>query len=181
MYDANGNPIEGVFVDQDNDGDIDDDDKVINKSPDPKVTMTFGSTFNYKNWDFGFNLRASIGNYVYANVHAERSVLNRTYQNAGLSNLIDSDFYFDGSKTTNNLYMSDYWLRNGSFLRCENIAAEGPAAPAPLRGRAEPVRDYKVQGPRPRSVRRHRQQRVPAPNLFQPWRGCDILMTIKHI
>ena len=83
--------------------------------------MTFGSTFNYKNWDFGFNLRASIGNYVYANVHAERSVLNRTYQNAGLSNLIDSDFYFDGSKTTANLYMSDYWLRNGSFLRCENI------------------------------------------------------------
>ncbi len=121
VYDANGNPLEGVFVDQDNDGDIDDDDKVINKSPDPKVTMTFGSTFNYKNWDFGFNLRASIGNYVYANVHAERSVLNRTYQNAGLSNLIDSDFYFDGSKTTNNLYMSDYWLRNGSFLRCENI------------------------------------------------------------
>lgn len=121
VYDANGNPLEGVFVDQDNDGDIDDDDKVISKSPDPKVTMTFGSTFNYKNWDFGFNLRASIGNYVYANVNAERSVLNRTYQNAGLSNLIDSDFYFDGSKTTNNLYMSDYWLRNGSFLRCENI------------------------------------------------------------
>lgn len=123
VYDSNGNPIEGVFVDQDKDGDIDDDDKIINHSPDPKVTMTFGSTFNYKNWDFGFNLRASIGNYVYANVHAERSVLSRTFQNSALSNLIDSDFYFDGSSavTSLNLYMSDYWLRNASFLRCENI------------------------------------------------------------
>ena len=121
VYDEAGNPIEGVFVDQDGDGDIDDDDKIIKHSPDPKVTMTFGSTFNYKNWDFGFNLRASIGNYVYANVHAERSILNRTFQNSGLSNLIDSDFYFDGSLTSQNLYMSDYWLRNASFLRCENI------------------------------------------------------------
>ncbi len=121
VYDENGLPIEGVFVDQNGDNVIDDDDKVINKSPDPKVTMTFGSTFNYKNWDFGFNLRASIGNYVYANVLSDKTTLNRTYRNSSPSNLIDSDFYFDGGLSTANLYMSDYWLRNGSFLRCENI------------------------------------------------------------
>ena len=121
VYDENGLPIEGVFVDQNGDNVIDDDDKVINKSPDPKVTLTFGSTFNYKNWDFGFNLRASIGNYVYANVLSDHSTLNRTFMNSAPGNLVDTDVYFDGSLNTANLYMSDYWLRNGSFLRCENI------------------------------------------------------------
>ena len=51
---------------------------------------------------------------------AQRNVLNRTYQNNNLSNLVVNDFYFDGS-TGADLYHSDYYLRNGNFLRCDNI------------------------------------------------------------
>ena len=40
--------------------------------------------------------------------------------NTNLSNLLVNDFYFEGTGTVNNL-MSDYWLRNASYLRCENI------------------------------------------------------------
>ncbi|MDE6804096.1 MAG: SusC/RagA family TonB-linked outer membrane protein, partial [Muribaculaceae bacterium] len=66
VYDAQGNPVEGAYVDQNGDGVIDTHDLVVRHSKDPNVTMTFGSNFRYKKWDLGFSLRASLGNYVYA-------------------------------------------------------------------------------------------------------------------
>lgn len=119
VYDNAGNPIEGVFVDQNGDGIINSDDKVINHSPDPKVTMTMSNTFRYKKWDLGISLRASIGNYVYNNVLASNSGLDGV-NNYGLSNLVKADYYFK-NKGAANYYMSDYFLENASFLRCENI------------------------------------------------------------
>lgn len=122
VYDANGNPIEGEYVDQNGDGQINDSDLRIRYSRNPKVTMTFGTTVNWKNWDFGINLRANLGNYVYNNVLSNNTTLNSTYKNAQLSNLVKSDVYFTGDVNPNrNLYLSDYWLENASFLRCDNI------------------------------------------------------------
>ena len=117
VYDANGDPIEGAYVDQNGDGEINDADRVIMHSKDPKVTMTFGTNLRYKNWDFGMNLRASIGNYVYASALRGGTVLSDIFGTSGqLSNRFKSDLYFE-----NNQNLSDYWLRNASFLRCDNI------------------------------------------------------------
>lgn len=115
VYDESGAPLEGVYVDQNGDGQIDDSDKIINKSPDPKVTMTFGSQFRYKKWDLGFNIRASIGNYVYNNVLSTKAVYNDLFT-YGLNNVVENDYYFEQPR-----YMSDYYLRNASFVRCDNI------------------------------------------------------------
>ena len=115
VYDESGAPLEGVYVDQNGDGQIDDSDKIINKSPDPKVTMTFGSQFRYKKWDLGFNIRASIGDYVYNNVLSTKAVYNDLFT-YGLNNVVESDYYFEQPR-----YMSDYYLRNASFVRCDNI------------------------------------------------------------
>ena len=115
VYDESGAPLEGVYVDQNGDGQIDDADKIINKSPDPKVTMTFGSQFRYKKWDLGFNIRASIGNYVYNNVLSTKAVYNDLFT-YGLNNVVENDYYFEQPR-----YMSDYYLRNASFVRCDNI------------------------------------------------------------
>lgn len=115
VYDESGAPLEGVYVDQNGDGQIDDSDKIINKSPDPKVTMTFGSQFRYKKWDLGFNIRASIGNYVYNNVLSTKAVYNDLFT-YGLNNVVENDYYFEQTR-----YMSDYYLRNASFVRCDNI------------------------------------------------------------
>ncbi|MEG1539088.1 MAG: TonB-dependent receptor [Muribaculaceae bacterium] len=120
VYDKAGKPLEGQYVDQDGNGVINDDDLVLRHSKDPKVTMSFNTNFNYKNWDLGFVLRANIGNYVYNNTLAQRTNLSNTYKNSGISNLIENDFYFQGTGTLG-LYKSDYWLRNGSFVRCDNI------------------------------------------------------------
>ncbi|MDE5627119.1 MAG: TonB-dependent receptor, partial [Candidatus Amulumruptor sp.] len=120
VYDMDGLPIEGCYVDQNGDGTIDDNDRVFRHSKDPKVTLAWNNNFSYKNWDFGFQLRASIGNYVYNNVAAERTTLSGTYNTSGVHNLIASDFYFQGGQTTNTYY-SDYWLSNAGFVRCDNI------------------------------------------------------------
>ena len=115
VYDEAGNPIEGAYVDQNGDGIIDGNDRVVNRSALPKVTMTFGSNFRYKNWDFGFSLRASLGNYVYASSIRGGTATDGVFRN-GYGNLFESDVYFQ----TNQNY-SDYWVRNASYLRCDNI------------------------------------------------------------
>ncbi len=120
VYDQDGMPLEGVYVDQNGDGTIDDNDRVLKHSRDPKVTMSWNNTFSWKNWDLGFQLRASIGNYVYNDVASTHSTLSETYNTSGIHNLIKTDFYFQGNETTNRYY-SDYWLSNAGFVRCDNI------------------------------------------------------------
>lgn len=115
VYDANGDPIEGVYVDQNGDGQIDNEDRILNHQKDPKVTMTFGSQFRYKQWDLGFSLRASLGNYLYNNVESSNGYYDRMFQ-YGLHNLVVADYYFNAQQE-----VSDYYLRNASFLRCDNI------------------------------------------------------------
>ncbi len=106
VYDTNGLPIEGCYVDQNGDGTIDDNDRVFRHSKDPKVTLSWNNTFSYRSWDLGFQLRASIGNYVYNDVASTHSTLSATYNTSG-ANLIKTDFYFQGGQTTNT-YLSDY-------------------------------------------------------------------------
>ena len=120
VYDQNGDPIEGCYVDQNGDGTIDDNDRVLRHSKDPKVTMAWNNSFSWKGWDLSFQLRASIGNYVYNDVLSTHSTLSDTYNTSGIHNIIDAEHIFKGGETTNR-YLSNYWLRNASFLRCDNI------------------------------------------------------------
>lgn len=116
VYDSNGDPIEGCYVDQNGDGQINQVDLVFKHSRDPKVTMTWNNNFSYKNWDFSFSLRANIGNYVYNNVKAGRIYTAGMYTNSTLRNLVKNDVYFSGQE-----FYSDYFLENAGFLRCDNI------------------------------------------------------------
>ena len=122
VYDKDGKPLEGVYVDQDNNGVINDDDRRIYHSKDPKVTMSFSSTFNWKNWDLGFAMHANIGNYVYADAMSDHAVVDNCWKNGKVNNLIQTDYYFNGTiNPAIGIMKSDYWLRNASFLRCDNI------------------------------------------------------------
>ncbi len=68
VYDTEGNPIEGLYVDRNGDGAITGDDRYRYQKPAPTVFMGFTSLLRYKNLDFSFNGRINIGNYVYNNV-----------------------------------------------------------------------------------------------------------------
>lgn len=120
VYDQNGKPVEGLYVDRNGDGVITNDDKYRYKKPAADVFMGFSSGLNYKNWDFGFNGRVSLNNYVYNNVMSGQATFNNLYNSVGYLNNI-SDAVFD-SEFENPRYWSDYYVRNASFLRLDNIS-----------------------------------------------------------
>jgi iron complex outermembrane receptor protein len=123
-YDDNGKPIEGAVVDRNADGQITPDDLYFYKSPVAPVTMGFSSRLEYKNWDFGFSLRANIGNYVFNDAAAGAS-------NVGAGEIFAFSKYLtnrpiaaikDGwSSYAMTSVLSDRWVQNASFLKCDNI------------------------------------------------------------
>ncbi len=119
VYNPDGTPLEGVFVDRNGDGTITPDDKYLYHSKDPAVTLNWQNTFNYKNWDLGFSLRASIGNWVYNRNESNNAFISAT-STAPLSNLLNNVYLWKSTRTTE-LITSDYFVRNASFLRCDNI------------------------------------------------------------
>ena len=121
VYDENGKPLEGVFVDRNGDGQISDDDLYFYKSPAAPYTAGFSSRVQYKAWDFGFGLRASFDNYVYWDKGAGFSNIAKRYDDSFnyLQNVIPQAV--SNGWTTYDKVVTDYYVRNASFLKCDNI------------------------------------------------------------
>jgi TonB-dependent starch-binding outer membrane protein SusC len=121
-YDAEGNPLEDVYVDRNDDGRINTSDLYIFKQPDPVITMGINSQFSYGSFDFAFNARVCLDNYMYNNV-AANSTYGSLYNSMGyLSNV--ASFANDTKFATGaNTRFSNYYLENGSFFRMDNINA----------------------------------------------------------
>lgn len=122
VYDSNGDPIEGQYVDQNGDGQITEEDLIMYHSRDPKVTLTWNNTFSWKNWDLGISLRANLGNYVYNNLKYSNSrVYNVSAAQYQLGNLLANTPLFYNAANAQQLPLSSYFVENASFLRCDNI------------------------------------------------------------
>jgi iron complex outermembrane receptor protein len=81
--------------------------------------MGFSSMVRYKNFDFSFNGRLSLGNYVYNNVASNYGSYSEMYKSVGfLGNLNKSILQ---TKFNSPQYWSDYYMENGSFLRMDNM------------------------------------------------------------
>ncbi len=118
-YDANGNPLEGVYVDQNGDGVINADDKIFYHHVHPDITVSWHNTFNWKNWDFGFVLRGAFGNWAYNANTMNNSFISAT-NSAPLSNIMSNTYLFESAKSEM-LQLSSHWVQNASFVRCDNI------------------------------------------------------------
>lgn len=122
VYDENGNPIENMFVDRNGDGIINSSDKYIYKKPAADFMMGLTSKMTYKNWDFSFSLRSSLNNYVYYDFLAGKANVSGSglFSNTAYSNTTPEAIAL-GFTGKGDYYMSDYFVRNASFLRCDNI------------------------------------------------------------
>ena len=119
VYDADGNPIEGEYVDRNGDGVITDNDLYRYKKPTADVLMGFNSKFTYKQWDLGFNGRVSLGNYNFNSTAANAALgVNELFGNNALSNKPTSALK-TGFQSRQRL--SDYYIQNASFLKIDNI------------------------------------------------------------
>ena len=142
------------IIDQNQDGAIDEQDKVFKHSPVAPVTMGFQTKFQFYNFDLGISFRAAIGNYVFNNVVATR------LQNVAAGNLardgyyknlpvdVFNTYYVDGYNMTiyneagtsiigNAEYsITDRFLENASFLRCDNITLGYSFSKSKISGRA---------------------------------------------
>ena len=124
-YDSNGKPIENAVVDRNGDGQITQADKYFYKSPAAPVTMGLASRVEYKNFDFSFSLRASLGNYVYNN--NEQGMANVNSTEVWKSSLLYMNNYTYEAVNRNwqtyqiTSQLSDFYVHNASFLKCDNI------------------------------------------------------------
>lgn len=121
LYSTDGSPIEGAFADLNGDGIINGDDRYIYKNPDPDFVLGFASNFNYKNFDFSFNMRASIGNRIYNALKANRAYNALIKPDAELGNVLTSVLDTNFNNVNGENVISDIYIENGSFLRMDNI------------------------------------------------------------
>lgn len=121
VYSADGNPIEGAYVDKNGDGKIDENDRYMGKSPYADITMGLTTNLNYKQWDLNIATRASLGNYVYDNVSSANASLDRVYSDNILRNTPSS--YYDTllSQRKTQTMLSDMYLHDASFFKIDNI------------------------------------------------------------
>jgi TonB-dependent starch-binding outer membrane protein SusC len=121
LYDSNGKPIEGAFVDRNGDNVIDLQEDGYYKAMRPNWTFGFGTSFNYERFDLSASFRGQIGGMAYNSRNLVGGNVARaipTNSNALSNVLSDYELFEDnlGLKP-----FSDYFLEDASFIRCENI------------------------------------------------------------
>jgi iron complex outermembrane receptor protein len=120
---ADGKPVSGdkadkdLYEDTNGDGNINFDDRVIYKSPQPKVMIGHTSSMEYKKFDLSFTARAYLGNYVYNNVASNLGNLQPLKGNSP-TNLYAGVTQYNFTKPQ---YWSDLYVEDGSFLRLDNL------------------------------------------------------------
>lgn len=123
VYGEDGKPIEGLVVDRNGDGIINASDRYFYKNPAAPWTFGLASRLQWRNVDFSFSLRANLGNYVFNDMEAGQSNISTAgiYTSDYLSNRIK--YVMDKNFTTwgETVVLSDYFVQNASFLKCDNI------------------------------------------------------------
>ncbi|MDN0077889.1 TonB-dependent receptor [Bacteroides gallinaceum] len=120
---ADVQPGDVIYVDQDHNGVIDDNDKVDLGNGTPDFTYGFNIGFSYKNFDFALNAYGAAGNQIvqsyrnHANSHSNytSAILGR-WTGEGTSNRIPRV-----TETNINWQFSDLYIQDGDYLRISNI------------------------------------------------------------
>ena len=110
------------------DGVVDEKDITFIGSPLPKFTYGLTNSFNYKNIDFSFFLQGSYGAKIFNFLRWQLEKMDNPYYNQ-LKTVMDryTETNTGGSlprftnTNVNNVYMSDRYVENGSYLRIQNV------------------------------------------------------------
>jgi iron complex outermembrane receptor protein len=142
VYDAAGNPIEGLYTDLSGDGGVvsgDNADKYIYHNPVADVLFGLSAHFNYKDFDFSASSRTSIGNYVY-NAVAAGSSFDQMNQIGYWRNM---PTYLSETNFIKRQFTSDYFVSNASFFKLDNLSIG--YTPSNFKGKMKPRISFSVQ------------------------------------
>ncbi|GAB2771021.1 TonB-dependent receptor [Actinomadura fibrosa] len=121
VYDSNGDPIEGAYVDVNGDNVITEADRQPYKKASPDFYMGLTNSFNYRDFDFSFTFRGSFGGYMYNNTQSSTgfvgagTVTPAPYYSNFNSNVLTTEF-------EKSQFFSDYYVRNADFVKLDNIS-----------------------------------------------------------
>ncbi len=120
VYDADGHPIEGAFIDRDESGSIDEKDLYMFHNADPKATFGVAAKLQYKKFDFSLAGHGSLGNWMYNGVAANSAALapENVYSSSALTNKTRFAFQTNWQKAQ---VLSDYYIQLASFFRIDNM------------------------------------------------------------
>lgn len=118
IYDLDGKPIDGAYVDRNNDGQIDDNDRFLHHKPAADVTLGVNTLLTWKNWTLAASGHGSFGNWVYWNTASDAEMLADLWTNSFVSNRLATslDSRFEQAR-----YLSDYYLHDASFFKIDNV------------------------------------------------------------
>ena len=123
VYDDQGKPIEGVFVDRSGEGGTvlgNNNNKYRGENPAANYLFGFNTRLTYNDFDFSFSSRLSLGNYVYNNVESGLGYYNNIYTQLHFRNI--PSFVTDTDFISQQTY-SDYYVQDASFFKMDNISA----------------------------------------------------------
>ena len=118
VYDEQGAPIPGAYVDQNGDGVIDADDLYYLGQASPVWTIGFNTSVSWKNLTLAIAGHGNLGNMVYNNNASRLSLLSDLWTNSFVRNCMTAA---PGWGFTNAAYLSDYWVEDGSFFKIDRI------------------------------------------------------------
>lgn len=121
VYGADGLPLEGVFVDRNHDGSISEEDRYCYKSPAAPYLAGLSARIQYKNWDLGFNLRGSFGNYVFNDRQADYANVEKRYDSSFACLQNTTPTAVKNNWKTYSWVLSDYFVEDASFVKLDNI------------------------------------------------------------
>ena len=119
IYDTDGKPIEGLYVDRNGDGKIDTADKYCFHKAAPDWTFGFNTQLSWKALTLAMSAHANVGNYVYNNVMSNGDLLTDLSTNSFINNRYHTaaDHNFKNYAQ----YWSDMYVTDASFLKIDNI------------------------------------------------------------
>ncbi|WP_405351244.1 SusC/RagA family TonB-linked outer membrane protein [Nonlabens sp. Asnod3-H03] len=123
VYDQDGAPLDGVFVDTNGDNVINDADRVRYKKANHDAYFGLTTNFSYKRFDLSATFRGAAGGYNYNNVSSNSANLATIFptntQNPLYLNT-PSDFLNTGFSDQE--VFSDYYLQKADFVKLDNVS-----------------------------------------------------------
>ncbi len=118
VYNAEGRPVEGIFVDLTGEGTVNYADRRHYNTSDPSAVMGISSSAAWKQWKLAFSGRANLGNYLYNSESLSGNYLN-ILSNQSLENI---PTLIENSEFNTSHPFSDYYIENASFFRMDYIS-----------------------------------------------------------